>query len=399
MVTVMSEVRRTLLGFAIFLALVGIGAGAYIYQLEKRAEAIDELPSMLYDQPVWSQDEEHIAYLGRPVHSERGELVTGGLELWRCARVSGEAVKLGDLPEPFTMLGWVDGDKSLLLQPTSTEGPPRMLLVTADGSGRQEVRFEREGLELIGARGGEIFFQRKADKGVDVLTWAPGKSRFTKLVSVPDTGEELRVEDAMPSSDGRWAALVLRLGENPGSLGLWLYDKKAERLIWTNIRVEAEALRLAWSPDSTGLVAAAELKEGCDLFALWDVEKLQYTRLNASGSHAPVPFWPKGESAFFLLEGDTVYRFEPEGLRAERILSRHEVGQPLLDLAISPRGTYAIFHCRNGQDDVLYRWGLKTRKNERLLKADERMAAKDQLWYQIADGLRYAASRWLPGGR
>jgi hypothetical protein len=397
MVTVMSEVRRTLLGFAVFLALVGLGVGAYIYNLEKRADAIDQLPSMLYDQPVWSQDEEQIAYLARPIHGHGDARVTGGLELWRCPRVSGEAVKIGDLAEPCSLLGWVDEDKSLLLQPTSTEGPPRVLLAAVDGSGRQEIRFEREGLELIGARGGEIFFQRKADKGVDILTWAPGKSRFTKLVNMPDTGEELRVEDAMPSADGRWAALILRLGQNPGSLGLWLYDKKQERLVWTNIRVEAKAMRMAWSPDSTGLVAAAELEDGCDLFALWSVEKLDYARLNASSSQAPVPFWPKGEDAFFLLEGDTVYRFEPEGLRAERILSRHEVGQPLLDLAISPRGTYAVFHCRDGRDDVLYRWGLKTRKNERLLKPDERLTAKGQLWYQIADGLRYAASRWLPG--
>ncbi len=399
MVTVMSEVRRTLLGFAVFLALVGIGVGAYIYSLEKRAGEIDQLPSMLYDQPMWSQDEEHVAYLGRPVHQENGQLVTGGWELWRCPRVSGEAVKIGDLAESFTLLGWVDEDRSLLLQPTSREGPPRVLLLAADGSNRQEIRFEREGLELIGARGGEIFFQRKANKGVDILTWAPGKSRFTKLVSVPDTGEDLRVEDAMPSGDGRWAALILRLGENPGNLGLWLYDKTAERLIWTNVRVEAKAMRLAWSPDSTGLVAAAELENGCDLFALWNVEKLDYTRLNASSSHAPVPFWPKGESAFFLLEGDTVYRFEPENMGAKRILSRHQIGQQLLDLAISPRGTYAVFHCRSGQDDILYRWSFKTEKNERLLKPDERLEAKDQLWYQIADGLRYAASRWLPGGR
>ena len=412
--------RSTLVRYGIFcvcLALLTALLAAYLVRI---ADKVDEGTLAFYEQPVWSEDESQVAYIR--YESDRAlspqEARQRPHELWRVSRINGQPMRVALLGnEPYKLLGWINKDQALLLQPLASAEVPRILVAGIDGH-QQEIRFEKEGLQLVSVQGGQVFFQKKASDSrweapgshdnepgstelkapallrdeVALYTWAPGDSSVTKLVGIPTEGEEVSIEAAYPSPDGKLVAMVLKIR---GELALWFYDKQQDRLQWSNIKIPATVMEMAWSPDGNGLVCAVDSPEGCDLYAFWNVRKLDYTRLRSrSAGKVFRPFWPRGEKHFLLLDDTGVFRFDPESRKAERVLGRYQQGQRADDMNVSPRGSWAVYHSREGESDNLYYLSLRSEQPRPLLPPPKRLVQHDETWYVVAQGLRTAWNYW-----
>lgn len=374
------------LGFLLFC----LGGAYYLMRLVDRTEA-QKFPTLA--QPCWSEREDQVAYLSRPPDS-------GNWELWRVER---EPVQVCTLePGEWTLLGWLENDRHLLLQPRSQDVPRVMVVEVATGK-QKEIRFENQGIELVGVRGGQLFFQRfeKSDGSSDslsrsltLLNWTPGDSKLSKVVTIPFETEELRLESVWPSLDRNWFALVIRMG-NADERSLWFYNQEEDHLTWSGIRLPCRAIRGAWAPDSSGLVAAVEADGGSDLYAFWDIRSNQFTRLSAGKeAHAYQPFWPREARYFLLLENRRVYKFDPEILQATQLTAQNWDRPRSRDLAVSPRGTGAAYVGPEADDDQLYKVDFKGGYTEPLLPLHPKTARQKDWWYIAGQAFRTAFYTW-----
>ncbi|MEW6280933.1 MAG: hypothetical protein AB1758_20125 [Candidatus Eremiobacterota bacterium] len=389
---------RDLIVAGLFLAmLVGASAGALWY-LDARARRADSLPILHYEQPVFSEDESRVAYFRLLVPPGSDDYTTR--QLWWTHRLGDERRLVAEFPpSDLRLLAWVERDSSiLLLPPQPPEGPPTLIQVAVDGSFRRTIRFAQPALKLVGVRQGEVFFQRPAPGGVELLSWHPGQRAFQSITRFPaSAGEQLELEEVAPSPDGRLLSVVICTGEPP-SRGVWLYDRDRRALRYTFVSTEGVALRTAWSSDSRGLVAAAELAGRCELYLVEDLDTGQFTRLSAPARTACVPFWPRDADHFLLLEDNTVRSFHRRGILAEKLLDRVRAGRTLEDLAVSSRGNWAAYHSRFGPVDDLYVVSLKTNQTRSLVPPGMRRELQQTLWYQIGSGTRYAMTCWTGAG-
>lgn len=377
------QARRTLRIVAIFwltffLIIFGVG-----FSLSRKAQATQALVGPHLAQPKWSESEEHVAYLSQPAEG-------GAWELWRVQHLNHTAQLLCKLdPGEWTLLGWMNGDKQLLLQPKD-QSTPRVLTVDANNGHQQEIRFEANDGRLINVREGQMLFQRNGpaqERGgsVTVLKWAPGEKGYTPVVTIPYESEKLQVEGAWPSPDNHWLAMVIRMGETEERT-LWLYDLQKDALRWTGIRVPCLAIRGAWAPDSEGLVAAAETNHGCDLYAFWQINRDSYTPLSSGQEHhAYQPFWPRSQEYFLLLEGNDVLQFDPKSLQATPLEAKGWERHGSRDLAVSPRGSLAVYVARQEGDDQLFQVDFQGHSTAALLAESSKITVRKELWYVLGD--------------
>jgi hypothetical protein len=372
--------------------LVCLGGGAYLSSLVTRVES-QRFPSLA--QPRWSEREDQVAYLAR-------EPEASNWELWR---VNHEPSRICQLdPGEWNLLGWLDEDTRLLLQPRS-QGVPRVTVVEVATGKQKEIRFESQGIELVGVRGGQLFFQRydKPDpanqdnlsQSLSLLHWSSGADKLTKIVTIPFETEKLRLESVWPSLDRNWFAMEIVMGEGGSDRTLWFYNREEDQLTWSGIRLPCKAIRGAWSPDSSGLVAAIQTEDSCDLYAFWDIRSNQYTRLSSGHeSHAYQPFWPREARYFLLLENKRVYKFEPEILQATRLTAQGWDRPKSRDLAVSPRGTGAAYVGREADDDQLYKVDFKGEYTEPLLPLHPKTAQQKEWWFVAGHAFRTAFQTW-----
>ncbi|GMU51140.1 MAG: hypothetical protein AMXMBFR33_02860 [Candidatus Xenobia bacterium] len=377
------------------LLMLGAFTGSLAY-LERRAERTDSLPILHYEQPVWSEDESRLAYF-RLLMPPGGGAYTCR-QLWWADRIGSERRLVAEFPPgELRIAAWIENDSSILLQPPQQPGqPPVLIQVATDGSFRRTVRFEQVDLQLIGVRGGEVFFQRSLKGAVTLLSWSPGERIFRPVARFPSTSaEQLNLEEVSPSPDGNKLAVVVASGS---TRGVWIYDRASRTLRYSFISTEGRSLRTTWSSDSRGLAAAAELGTRCELYMLTDVEEGQFTRLSTPSSSACLPFWPRDSDRLLLLQNNTVLAFHPFSLVAERILDRVRAGRLVQDLAVSSRGNWAAYHSRQGVDDDIYVVSLKTSQSRTLLPPGTRRELQQTLLYQIGSGTQYAVNHWTGGG-
>lgn len=369
-------------------------AGAvYLSECVRRTEA-ERFPTLA--QPCWSESEDQVAYLSRPPDGT----------IWELWTVEREPRKVCSLdPGEWTLLGWLDEDKRLLLQPRNQKVP--MVTVVEAASGQQrEIRFESQGIELVGVRGGQMFFQRydrpdasnpdNLSQALTLLNWSPGEDKLSRIVTIPFETEKLHLESVWPSLDKNWFALVILMGDSGSDRTLWFYNKAEDQLTWSGIRLKCLAMRGAWSPDSSGLVAAVQTEDSCDLYAFWDVvHSTQYTRLSSGNeSHAYQPFWPREADYFLLLEKKKVYKFEPKMLQATQLTAQDWDRPKSRDLAVSPRGTGAAYVGKEGDDDQLYEVDFKAGQTLPLLPEHPKTARKKDWWYVAGQAFRTAFQTW-----
>ncbi|MBI3926274.1 MAG: hypothetical protein HY319_12090 [Armatimonadetes bacterium] len=410
--------------------LTALGAGA-VMCLERRAQEVDRLPTYRYEQPVWSQDESRIAYFSIACQPDQPLASSQPRELAWTSRTVKDRKSLTVLTEPCRILGWVDQDRLILLQQESTFELelPSLLQVSAITGQRQQVRFKRDGIRLLGVRGGIALFFRIQEqvpwkvpgsqtrpssgpvaveapagnepqltrKAVELLTWTPGALRFEPLVTIPFSERDpLAVDDVMPSPDGRLYAISLRLAGNAG-VALWIYDKISRRMFWSKIR-SASPLRVAWSPESLGLIAVAEAAGGCELFVLRNVLEGSPTRLSSAGDPARyIPFWPRQDADFLLLNGNQVFRFDPVSFQAKPVLDGRQLGPVRGEISVSPGGNWAAYAGPSAEGDELCVMSLRTLNRRALLPPSERADRMGELGYQLADSFRWAVSYWMEG--
>ena len=424
---VMVVLRR----LAIFWVLLGVLLGGVSSKLISWVDQLDRKTWARYEQPLWSEDEAQVAYLRYEIDPKDPQAPIKNKELWVVSRVAGEPRKIADLGEQdLNLQGWVDDDKRLLLMPRKAQaGVPRVWTVSVEDGVLRETRFSRKDIELVSVNGGDVFFRRQGkkqawevpsvapDEGapsatptptpsasgtptptltrdqLELLMWAPGRNSIAPVCSLPLEGDEIQIEDAVPSPDDHWVALVLKVDQERA---LWLYSRKDDKLRYENIKVNARALRLAWSWDSTGLVAAAEHESGCDLYVSWNIEKSEFTVLRANTpGRSFTPFWPRGEKQFLLLDHGDILRFDPSNLRAESVMGKTFQGKRTEDSSISPRGGWVVFRSREGHDDKLFYVSLTVKKLQTLLKPSAQTVEKQSLYYIVGDGLRQARQFWL----
>lgn len=382
----------------VFFLVVG-GSGFYLAGRVHQTEA-ERFPNLA--QPCWSEDESQVAYLSRP----SGDGPAAPWELWRVGAVDRNPQMVCRLdPGEWELLGWLDEDKRLLVQPRQ-QTVPSVTVVEVGGGKRQEIRFENKGIRLVGIRGGSLFFERLDEaedhaRSVALLTWTPGDNQLTRVTSVPFETETIRIDAACPSPNHKYLALVLLMGDSGRDRTLWFYDVEQDKLNWSGLRLNSLGIRCAWAPDSAGLVAAVQTDQNCDLYDFSNLESGEYTRLSSgSESHAYQPYWPRGSSGdkhFLLVEKKRVYKFDKEMLQATQLTAEDWDPPKTRDLSVSPRGNYATFVGLEADDDQLYRVGFKNRSTEPLLPLHPKTVLQKEWWFVLGQGFRTAVSGWAGG--
>lgn len=343
-------------------------------------------------QPLYSEGEDQVAYLSQPHGSQIWEV-------WVVSNLNEESRRLASLdPGEWKLEGWFDNDKRLLLSPLQSDAPRVVMVDVASGS-QKEFKFSGKTNRFVGVQGGQLFFQRydhgdpdnpdELASALTLLDWAPGDERLNEILSIPFEMEKLSVEGAWPSLNGRWLALDIAMGESGRERALWLYDREVRQLDWTGIRLDCQAIRVAWSPDSSSLVAAVESTQGCELYAFWNIHEGQFVRLSAGGQHrAYIPFWPRGEVKFLLVEGSRVYQFDPDSLHASPLSAEDWDVLSSRDLSVSPRGSYAAYVGLEDGQEQLYRVNFKSQQTQRLLPPHVREKHAKDWWYILGRGFR-----------
>lgn len=371
-----------------------VAAGFYLSRKVATVQS-ERFPKLA--QPCWSENEDYVAYLAQ---QPDGTL----WELWRVGRHDQVPVRICQLEAgEWTLLGWLDEDKRLLLQPR-VQDVPRVNVVEVATGRQKEIRFESAGIRLIGVRGGQLFFERygKPEDSADslassltVLNWSQGEDQLTQVVTIPFESEKLQVESVWPSLDKRWLALAILMGEEQKERTLWFYDREKDKLTWSGVRLPCNAMRGAWSPDSGGLVAAVETDTGCDLFAFWNVQSGEHTRLSAGQERRSYqPFWPRGAKYFLLLENKLVYRFDPETLEATRLQAEGWEPRRSRDLSVSPRGTYGVYVAREEDDDQLFTVSFQANSTDNLLPKHQKTAVQNEWWFVLGQSFNTALRAW-----
>ena len=387
-----------------------------------------------YEQAIWSEDESQVAFIRYQIDPQDGAPKSVDRELCVASRVEGWVRKVADLGEQdLQLLAWIDDDKSLLLMPRKAEGTtPHIFTASVAEGNLKATQLARNDIELVSISGGDVFFRRKGAAAawevpsavnvmpgdgsnpsdtpsptptpsgsaapgltreqLELLHWAPGKNTIEPVCAIPMDGDDIQIEDAIPSPDDKWVALVLRVGEEKA---VWLYSLADKRLKYSHIKVAARALRMAWSWDSSGLVVAAELHNGCDFYPSSNVARGDFSVLHANTpGRAYQPFWPRGEKEFLLLDQGEILRFDPGSLQAQEIMGRTFKGKRTENSAISPRGSFVMFRARENHDDVLYLVSLKVRELKPFLKASTQTLDTSGPAYLVGEGLRNAYRYW-----
>lgn len=426
----MSVLRRLLI---LWLVLIGLAVAGGIH-LVSWVSGSQVRNWTRYDQAIWSEDESQVAFIRYQIDPQTPTPKGINRELCVASRVEGDVRKVADLgDQDLQLLAWIDDDKRLLLMPRKPEGTtPHIFTASVAEGDLKEVKLSRDDIELVSISGGDVFFRRKgaaaawevpsavsvmpgdgsnlpstptptptptssASPGLtreqlELLHWSPSKNTIDPVCAIPMEGDDIQIEDAVPSPDDKWVALVLKVGEEKA---VWLYSETDKRLKYTHIKVAARALRMAWSWDSSGLVVAAELHNGCDFYTSSNVASGDFIVLHANTpGRAYQPFWPRGEKEFLLLDQGEILHFDPASLQAQEIMGRTFKGKRTENSAVSPRGSFVMFRSRENHDDVLYLVSLKVRELKPLLKADVQVVDKSGPAYLVGEGLRNAYRFW-----
>lgn len=391
---------RDLVLFAVFaVSVLLLTVVGYLWLREWKTQA-DALPVLRYEQPTWSDHGGTLAYL--LVQSDPGAERPRSRQLWTVSRFGDDHRLLADLTSSeVRILGWMGGEKRVILQPQTPEADGIVLLdLAADGGGGRRLRFPGQGLRLVGRGENELFFARprKEEAGVDLLVWTPDAERLRALVTIPvQEGESVAVESVVAAPDGKRLAIVLRADPPEGPLGVWVYRRDQETLTWTTISEDgARTLRADWSPDSRSLVAVAWLPDYSELFLVEEGPDPRPLRLRAASGPQPfTPLWPRDGQSVLLQEGERVLEYDFKQQRAELVLDPQTLGFAARDLVLSPLGSLAAFHAPEGDMDDLYVMPLRNGKPDAVARAGERREVHSTLLYEIADGLDYALGRWF----
>ena len=449
------DTRRRLLRFLLLWIVIGAGAAAGAVRLVERVSLTDHTPAHFYSQPSWSADETQVAYFGltAPYGSSRPDPTTVTTELWRVDRQSGAPIKITDFPPGrYRLAGWFQHDKEILvLSDQAAGGTPgdarstRVYLVEVSNGKTEELPYLEQHLRLVGISEGQLFFEQVGEQTgwavasselsptpspspstaptptpevlqnplkrpqAILLSWSSASSGFHKVLGIPYENEALSIDEAVPSPDSKWLALVLKVGDAGKERALWLYEHPPSKgaagvsegdgghLSWSGIRVAADSMKLAWSPDSKGLVASSHSQSFCDLYVAYDIAKADFHKLrSASGPLASgvEPFWPRDQHYFWLLRGGEAFQFDPTTRQATPLQLRSMLDHQVRDLSISPRGTWAAYRSTSDGQDELSCVSLST-KQSHLLVGDTGLAeVKEQWWYILGDGLRQAWGYW-----
>jgi len=384
--------RRTLTILALlWLVFFACCFGLALY-LSHKVSVVESMAYPALAQPHYSEDEDKVAFLSKPPEG-------GPWQLWTVSGLNETSRLLCTLdPGEWTLLGWFDGDRRILLQP-ARQDVPNVLMVEVSSGHQKEFRFAGKSTRLVGVKGGQLFFQRygrgdvenpdELSSSLTLLTWSPGDEALSEVVTIPYETEKLTLEQVWPSLNQRWFALVILMGESGRDRTLWTYDREEDRLEWTGIRLECDAIRAAWSPDSSGLVAAIETADGCDLYAFWNIHSGTYTRLSSGNTrHAYQPFWPRGENSFLLVEKNRVFHFNPETLQATPLEAEDWNVLGSRELSVSPRGTYATYVGSEDDADQLYRVNFKSKQTQRLLPPHGKSLYQREWWFILGQGFR-----------
>lgn len=390
--------------FVLFLAALAIGG--YLW-LRTWKHSVDAMPVLRYEQPAWSDLGGTLAYL--QVEIDPGpEGRVRRRQLWSVSRFGDQHRLLADLPpEPVRLVGWLGGEQRVLLQVETPPGEPPVLLdIAGDGSGGRRVRFPLADLRLVGRGGDELYFERprrsggKALGGAELLSWKPDGDGLTSLVTIPSpSSEPIRLESVTAAPDGRRLAIVLRAPAADGPLGLWVHHRDRGDLVWMTIAVEgARSMAVDWSPNSGSLVGAAWLGDASELYLVDDAPDPSPTRLRTASGRLPfVPVWPRDGNRVLLLEGERVLEYDFRQRRADVVLDPQALGLPPLGLVLSPMGSLAAFHVKEGDTEDLYVVALRGGRPDPVGQPGARRQARGTLLYEIASGVEFALSRWAGG--
>lgn len=357
-----------------------------------------------YEQPTWSSESSHLAYLRveTPTVSGKGEPRS---QLWSTGRFGDRRQLLAELPPGrFLVLGWLLDDTRVVLQALdeASQGA-RFLDVATDGSGGRWVRFADPQMRVVGIGAREIFLERPRNgkdgkiSGVELVQWRPDSTGFSPVVSIPSPiAEKVRIESVAAAPDGTRLALVLRAPAQGGPMGVWFFNRSRRTLTWTTISVpEARALQMDWSNDSRSLVAAAWLGESSELYLVRDEPDPVPTRMrSSSGPLAFRPVCPRDANRVLLLEDQRVLEFDIQTHRARVLLAPQSLGLIPEEVALSPLGSLAAFRAREGSVEDLYVLDLHGGRPEALGHGAAEILARRTLLYEIAAGLEYAVAHW-----
>jgi hypothetical protein len=432
------DTRQRLLRLLLFWILVALVSGAASVRLIERVNETDHTSVHFYEQPVWSADENQIAYfrLTGPYGSSRPDPARATNELWRVDRQGDAPVKIAEFPAGhYRLAGWLQADKQLLVLSDQPSGPPKILVTRVSDGSTEELAYQDERLQLVGTSEGQLFFQRLGEQTswavpsselspsptpslaapsaspspgeveknplkrpqALLLAWQAALKSYKQILGVPYENEPLSIDEAVLSPDQKWIALVLRVGAAGKERALWLYERDGAHLTWSGIRVPVDSMKLAWSPDSKGLVASTHAHSYCDLYVTYDIAKPDFHKLrSASGPLASgvEPYWPRDQHYFLLLRGAEIFQFDPSSRQATPMQLQATLEHQPRGLCISPRGTWAAYHFVQDGQDELSCISLTTKQTHTLVGEAGASKERNQWWYILGDGLRQAWGFW-----
>ncbi len=406
----------------VVLLLSALTAGGLSW-LESVADRVDSLPRYRYSQPLWSPDESSLAYFRTTFEPDSKRRVR---ELWWTKRVGDEpAQKLAECPlEPRQLLGWMGDQEAILVSQPGPDSTPNLRLHRLDGKPATDLEFQRPNLSWHGLQGERLYFcqlhydipfeppainqpdseslenyqevEREQERtltrqGLEVLSWGLDENGFRKHLTIPFSPRRaLTMESIVPSPDGRFLALGLRLGED---VGIWVYDSKNEKLRWSSIQAAARHCTIVWSPDSVGLLASLDE----NFFLLPNVMTTAFQRFTTETARGFRLVWGRDDE-LTLQNGQVIFRLDPDNFEAERLLDERLLSREFEQLELSPRGSWAAYIVDTPEQESLFSVSLSTLQSRSLLPPSPRQKARQTLLYQVADGTRFARRNWLGGG-
>lgn len=401
------------------------------YYLQEQARLIDTLPLDKYWGLRWMPEEKGLCFLHRPLRQDPPP----STELYSYSGSGDQFPKLEELPSEY---GWTltkgHSDTWLLLEARKSEAEPRMAY--SNGKDLKYGKME-PGWTHLPSVGNGVFIQTEEDDlpfdqfvdveaapdikpeldelprdqeelieeeapakppthlGLKISRYDVDKETLDPVLVVPYNRAEEKpiIQMVSPSPDKRFLALVVQFGQS-GSPGLWVYDSKNARLLWTRALVEGKCQGLDWSSDSVR-VAVSDDKGLIILEAALGIES---TRLELSSTSGLKPRWGAGYK-LYLVSDQAVYQVEMDRGKAVPLFNlSSQKGDPR-ELVLDPLGGRVAFTVSPEGYPELVMWDLKTKRatNQVALPGSQKLKAQGTVVYQLGSAIRYAWLLWTGG--
>lgn len=395
---------------ALLCAIPFLAAAAF---LKVRADRIDTLPLDEYKDLFWDRSGRDLFLTHRPLLEDAATelwLVKDGmsfqklleLPLDRSWRLTGQF--LGGLPvlaginEGGEELSLVEGSE---LKPVAITAP--WTLLHSIGQGIFCMK-EAENVPYDGAASiedaPEVSYQpgsedktRASRRGLVIGRYDLSQKQLVEILTIPyvDASDKPSIQLVEPSPDERFLAIAASFGRSK-EVGVWVFDRETNRLLWTRIVIEGKIYGLGWSESSVSLAACDER----GVVLLGNVLGVESTRYEAQGLGVTKPLFG-ADDKLYLVASSSLYRVKRQDSKAQIVFDSHSKGMDALNFTANPSATEVAFLSTVSTHFKLFVCDLNGENmpiRELDLPGSLRSLSQQTLSYQVGNAIRVAWTFW-----